>query len=377
MAQRADAVLEVSKLGTLIELLIRRGYEVVGPRIRDGAIVTEPIQSADNLPLGWGDEQRPGHYRLKRLESVACFGFALGPQSWKKYLHPPEVKLWSADRSAQTFRILNNDSEAKSSYAFFGVRACELAAIAIQDRVLRDGDYRDSIYEQRRDGVFIVAVQCTRASETCFCESLGTGPRIRTGFDLLLTEIGQPGANRLVVKTGSERGAEILAELPITEATEDDLRAAEAGVESAAQQQVRHLDVSEVGDLLDQEFDHPRWEQIAERCLSCGNCTMVCPTCFCTTVEDTTDVTGNHAERWRRWDSCLSMSFSYIHGGSIRSSGKARFRQFMTHKLAWWFEQFGTLGCVGCGRCITWCPVGIDITEEIHAMKEARTHGNA
>jgi Fe-S oxidoreductase len=102
---------------------------------------------------------------------------------------------------------------------------------------------------------------------------------------------------------------------------------------------------------------------------------MVCPTCFCTTVEDVSDVTGDHAERWRRWDSCFTLGFSYIHGGSIRNSGKARYRQWMTHKLASWIDQFGTSGCVGCGRCITWCPVGIDITEEARAIRDGGQHG--
>jgi ferredoxin len=131
-----------------------------------------------------------------------------------------------------------------------------------------------------------------------------------------------------------------------------------------------------IHDLLYQNFEHPRWDEIAARCLSCGNCTMVCPTCFCTNVEDVSDVTGHRAERWRRWDSCFTMSFSYIHGGSVRTSAKARFRQWMTHKLASWIDQFGTTGCVGCGRCIAWCPVGIDLTEEAQALRGVANDGN-
>jgi formate hydrogenlyase subunit 6/NADH:ubiquinone oxidoreductase subunit I len=141
-----------------------------------------------------------------------------------------------------------------------------------------------------------------------------------------------------------------------------------------ASRQIRHLDTAGLRDLLYENFEHPRWDNVAARCLSCANCTMVCPTCFCTTVEDVSDISGNHAERWRRWDSCFTQSFSYIHGGSVRTSAKSRYRQWMTHKLASWTDQFGTSGCVGCGRCITWCPVGIDITEEVRAIRESIVH---
>jgi sulfhydrogenase subunit beta (sulfur reductase) len=133
----------------------------------------------------------------------------------------------------------------------------------------------------------------------------------------------------------------------------------------------RTMDTKGIKELLYRNYENPRWDDVAKRCLTCGNCTMVCPTCFCTTVEDITDLTGEHVERWRKLDSCFTMDFSYIHGGSVRSSPRARYRQWMTHKLATWIDQFGTSGCVGCGRCITWCPVGIDITEETGAIRDS------
>ena len=126
--------------------------------------------------------------------------------------------------------------------------------------------------------------------------------------------------------------------------------------------------VPDVAMLLRRNLEHRAWSRVAERCLGCANCTMVCPTCFCATVEDTTDLSGAIAERRRKWDSCFTCEFSSIHGGSIRRSGAARYRQWMTHKLSSWWQQFETSGCVGCGRCIVWCPVGIDITEEAHAI---------
>jgi sulfhydrogenase subunit beta (sulfur reductase) len=375
--KRLQASLDASQLGRLIEALLRRGYEVIGPSVRDGAIVYDRVESVAELPAGWTDEQEPGRYRLKRRDDGALFGYAVGPQSWKKYLHPPEVRLWSAQRQDGTFRILNNETRPKQPYAFLGVRACDLAAIGVQDRVLLEDKYRDPIYEGRREGAFVVAVQCTQAAVTCFCASMGTGPRVQRGFDLALTELLAPGGHRFVVEAGSDCGSEVLAELEAAPANEEDRREAEAAVDRAARQQVRSIDTTGIKDLLYQNFEHPRWDEVAGRCLACANCTMVCPTCFCTTVEDVSDVAGDHAERWRRWDSCFTLSFSYIHGGSVRTSAKARYRQWMTHKLASWIDQFGSSGCVGCGRCITWCPVGIDITEEARAIRETCIHGNA
>jgi formate hydrogenlyase subunit 6/NADH:ubiquinone oxidoreductase subunit I len=366
----------VGQLDSLIKAVARRGYEVIGPAVRDSAIVYDRIESVDELPAGWTDEQEPGRYRLKRREDQALFSYAVGPQSWKKYLHPAEVRLWSAERQDETFRILDNEKRPQRQRAFLGVRACELVAIAVQDRVLLGDEYRDPIYAKCREDVFILAVQCIHAAATCFCASMGTGPQARSGFDLALTELTGPGGHRFLVQVGSARGAEVLAELKTAPATEGDLREAQTAVEAAARQQVRSIDQTGIRELLYQNFEHPRWDHVAGRCLTCANCTMVCPTCFCTTVEDVSDVTGEHAERWRRWDSCFTQSFSYIHGGSIRTSGKARYRQWMTHKLASWIDQFGTSGCVGCGRCITWCPVGIDITEEVRAIRETGSHGN-
>jgi sulfhydrogenase subunit beta (sulfur reductase) len=343
--------------------------------VRDGAIVYDRIESPRDLPGGWTDEQEPGKYRLKRRQDEALFGFVVGPQSLKKYLHPADVRLLSAERQEGTFRILNNETALQHPYAFLGVRACELEAVAVQDRVLLEDKYRDPTYKERRTGVFVVAVQCTQSAKTCFCASMGTGPRARDKFDLALTELLDGRGHRFVVEIGSERGAEVLAELESAPASHADLQAAETAVEEAGSHQVRRIDTTGIKELLYQNFDHPRWDDVAGRCLTCANCTMVCPTCFCTSVDDVTDVTDDHAERWRRWDSCFTLSFSYIHGGNVRNSSKARYRQWMTHKLASWIDQFGRSGCVGCGRCITWCPVGIDITEEVRAIRGGENHG--
>jgi ferredoxin len=355
-------------LDKLIQLLERRGYEVIGPVARDGAILYEPISSLKDLPAGWTAEQEAAHYRLTRRADDALFGFNVGPQSWKRFLHPPNVKLFSADKENGRLEIYENNTEPPR-YAFIGVRGCELVAIGLQDRVLLHDKFVDPIYAGRRNEVFIVAIQCTQAAPTCFCHGVAPWSQ-KAGFDLSLTELLDEQSHRFIVRIGSERGREILNELDHQPASDKDCELAKAAANNASTQQIRSLETNGIKDLLLQNFDHPNWDKVAERCLSCANCTMVCPTCFCCTVEDTSDLTGDHAERWRRWDSCFSLNFSYIHGGSIRTSPKARYRQWLTHKFASWIDQFGTSGCVGCGRCITWCPVGIDLTREINALRE-------
>ncbi len=300
----------------------------------------------------------------------ALFGYAVGPHSWKKYLFPPATRLWSAKRTGADFTVTEED-EATPRFAFIGVRACELHAIAIQDRVFTGSGYVDPTYARRREGVFIVAVNCAVAGGTCFCASMKTGPKAEHGFDLALTEIIEDQRHYFVMETGSETGAAVLAEILHRLASADEQTAARRVVEKTAGAMGRSLETDGIKELLDDNLDHPRWDEVASRCLTCANCTMVCPTCFCSTVEDTTDLTGDHAERWRKWDSCFTMDFSYIAGGSVRSSAKSRYRQWLTHKLGTWIDQFGSSGCVGCGRCITWCPVAIDITEEVRAIRES------
>jgi ferredoxin len=278
------------------------------------------------------------------------------------------TRLWSANRTGGSFALAPEQEEAPR-YAFIGVRSCELHAIAHLDDALLHVPHPDPAYAARRERVFVVALNCHQAGGTCFCVSMDTGPRATFGYDLALTEVIEGTGHWFLVEAGGERGAGVLAELDTRPATEADLAAAARAIERAASNQGREMDTTGIKDLLYRNYEHPRWDEVADRCLTCGNCTMVCPTCFCTTVEDVTDLEGGTAERRQQWDSCFTMDFSYVHGGSVRSSGKSRYRQWMTHKLATWIDQFGTSGCVGCGRCITWCPVAIDITEEVAAIR--------
>lgn len=354
-------VLASDHLGALLGALVDEGYGLVGPRKVGHCVQLAPISGVDDLASACHDRQGPGSYRLEPSDDGRLFGTVIGPQSTKRWLFPPSRTLFRAHKSAGALSI-DPEPIDPPKIAFVGLRPCDLAAIRVQDRVF-GGLQKDPYYLRARERAFLVVVQCSRAVETCFCESMGTGPRAVEGFDLALTEITGP-RHRFVVEIGSERGAEIASRIPTAPADADDLHDAADETARCLSQIERQMPTVD----LYAQAESPRWNSIAERCLACGNCTLVCPTCFCSTVEDHGDLTGEHFERTKHWDSCFNSEFSYIHGGSVRSSTAARYRQWMTHKLAAWHEQFGTSGCVGCGRCIAWCPVGIDITEEARAL---------
>jgi len=364
-------VLDRHGFGAILEALIETGHELLGPTVRDGAIVLDRLRGIDELPRGVGDEQAPGHYRLRARGDAALFGYAASPHSYKRDLLPPRVELVQIRRSADGGLSVATPAPPSRKVAYIGARGCELAAIAVQDRVLRDGAHADADYHARRDGVFVLAVHCGAPAGTCFCASMDTGPRARGGYDLGATEI-LDGEHRFVIDIASAAGQAIVERVAWRAAEPGDVIAAEQVVSTAAGQMGRTMATAGLRDLLLGNLDHPRWQAVADRCLGCANCTMACPTCFCTSIDDTTDLSGELATRSRRWDSCFTADFAYVHGGSVRPSLRARYRQWLTHKLASWHDQFGTSGCVGCGRCITWCPVGIDITEEVAAIAATR-----
>jgi sulfhydrogenase subunit beta (sulfur reductase) len=363
-------VLDPGVLEDLLSALRQRGYRVLGPKLRDGAIVYDDLGSAAELPIGWTDEQEPGSYRVRERGDAARFGYAVGPHSWKQYLLPARLRLWRARRDAEDgFEVLEEDDAGDSQpLALIGVRGCELSAIAVQDRVLLGGRYVDPDYAQRREHAFIVAVDCFEPAGTCFCVSMGTGPRVEGAYDLALSEILE-GEHRFVARAGSPRGEELLAELPRRDAHAGDVAAADAAIDGAAARMGRTVEAGDLRDLLARNLEHPRWDEVAKRCLTCGNCTMVCPTCFCTSGEEVSDLRSTEVERLRLWESCFAVDHSFLHGGSVRRSGRSRYRQWLTHKFGTWNDQFDSSGCVGCGRCITWCPVGIDVTEELAAIR--------
>jgi len=354
----------------LLDALAGRGYQVMGPTLEDGCLIYGEIGKVADLPVGWTASQEAGAFRLEKRPDQALFGYAVGQQSWKQFLFPPHQTLWQVQREGRGWRI-TPQAGAAPRYAFVGVRACELAAMAVQDRVFLQGPHVDPVYQARREQTLIVALNCAHQdSGTCFCVSLGTGPRVSGGFDLALTEV-LPGAEHFfLVEIGTPLGAEIMGQATCRAAAQGEIDAGARAVAAVAGNMGRALEIDGLQETLYANYEHPRWDEAAGRCLNCGNCTMVCPTCFCHTLEDSLDLEGAFGVRRRRLDSCFAVDFSYLHGGSIRTSPRSRYRQWLTHKLGTWVDQFGVPGCVGCGRCITWCPVGIDITEEARAIRE-------
>ena len=369
VSARAARVLDEDGLEALIAGLRGRGYTVIAPTVQNGAIEYAPVTSASQLPRGVGDEQSPGRYRLRDRDDGAHFGFATAPSSWKRYLFPPTTTLWRARRDEHGALVFDETAAPPPRFAFLGVRGCELAAVLVQDRVFATSSHPDPTYTARRQNLFVIAVHCGSPSEVCFCTSMGTGPRVREGFDLAITELLDRSAPRYVIEAGTRAGLELMDELPTHPATADDVEAAEAVTDESAQRMGRTMDTHGLPELLQRNLEHPRWDDVAARCLSCGNCTLACPTCFCSDDVEAQSPDGATSERLREWASCFSRDFSYIHGGPVRATVRSRYRQWMTHKLGTWWDQFETSGCVGCGRCIAWCPVGIDITEEAAAIR--------
>lgn len=364
-------------LEDLIQLLRQQGYTVLGPTVRHGAVSLQPIESADELAAGVNDVQDGGFYRLVGGDPGLRFEYVVGADGPKTYLFPAKLQLFQFHVEESGF-LLDEGQPQVPKFAMLGVRPCELAAVRVQDRVFGVDDPRtfrcesETWYREARHQALFIAVNCTRPSGTCFCVSWGTGPEATEGFDLALTEL----RGGYVVAVGSARGRALVDQLPVRAPTESEIELAELKMHRAREQMGRHLDVEGVKELLDANLEHPGWDDVALRCLSCGNCTMVCPTCFCCSVTDTTYLGGDRVTRTRYWESCYTHQFTYTTTGPERNTIRGRYRHWLRHKLGTWWEQFGTSGCIGCGRCITWCPVGIDLTEEIARIREhAHSHG--
>lgn len=357
-------IISKEQLDELLQKLQAVGYQLIGPTIYDKAIVYDKIHGIADLPIGWTDQQNKGSYRIVEKQEPTLFAYNVGPYTWKKFLFPPVQSLFTADKTTADIKVKVSHLE-ETKLALIGVRACELNAIKIQDKVFANKDYADAGYNKKRKNAFILAVNCTVASDTCFCTTMQTGPKVQDGYDLLVTEIFTSKKHYFILEVGSNLGNKLITTMSFKLASKKELEEAQALCDNLAQQMPAKFDNTKVKELLQNNQESKFWDELDNKCLSCSNCTLSCPTCFCSSIEDSTNLTGTISERTRKWDSCFQSDFSYMHGGPIRKSIKSRYRHWISHKLAHWHEQFGSSGCVGCGRCITWCPVGIDITEVV------------
>lgn len=360
--------LPVDQLDSLLGTLARHGYQCLAAHAENDAVVLREIDPAAGMPRGLQTEQSAGHVRLARDPLNRYFAWTTGPQAIKPLTFAPRESLWRAVRTPEGALRFEALRPALPRRALIGVRACDLAALALQDAHFLRAGRVDAHYAARRASLFLVAVQCAVPASTCFCASTGDGPTPTAGYDLALTEL--PAG--FLLAAGSDAGRAVLADLNPAAATPQQVAAARAQADAAAAAQTRRLPGRDLHEALMAQLEHPRWDDVAARCLACGNCTAVCPTCFCHAESDTLGVDGNASVHGRQWDSCFGETHGHLHGFNVRSDIRSRYRQWLTHKLAGWHAQFGRSGCTGCGRCIAWCPVGIDLTEEVAALTGAQ-----
>jgi sulfhydrogenase subunit beta (sulfur reductase) len=347
--------------------LDRMGYRILGPQIQDGTIVYKSLKSIHDLPKGYNSQQESASYRLVYTGHARYFDVTPGAQSWKQFFFPPQTELASYTRDEKGHWQIDERIADLTPLALFGVFPCDLAAIQIQDRIFLREEWKDPVYWSRRQSAFIMAVDCLHPCGTGFCASMGTGPKTNPGFDINLTEL----EDVFLVNVGSEAGRLVLEGIPILPTSAFWLQAAQKSLDEASSKMGRSLPQPEnLPDLLLNNLDAHQWDDVAHRCMSCTSCTQVCPTCFCWDTHDAATLTGQTARREKLWDSCFNPDYSYIVGGNTRPNTRSRYRQWLTHKFGSWYAQFGSSGCVGCGRCITWCPAKIDVTAELRAIRE-------
>lgn len=356
-------------LSSLFEKL-KSAYRVIGPKVEDSVIILSDIEYAD-IPSGYRDQQGKGTYRISKGDDINIFSFSNGPDSFKRFLYPPSSEIFSFQKGRKGFQV-RPSAYSERAVAFLGIRSCDISALKLYDRIFLEGHVKDRNYQRLRSDSLVIALNCIYPGDNCFCSSMGTGPEVKDGFDIALTELD----DSFLIEIKTVRGREALEGLPLEEAESKDIAGKDSRIENCRKMIKKSIRAQELPSVIYRNLEHPRWTEIAKRDLECGNCTQVCPTCFCNSSYDHIEISSISKKyiefsgtRMRTWDSCFSRNFARVHGGNFRPSRRARYRQWMSHKLAYTFEQFGLTGCVGCGRCITWCPAGIDITEELEALR--------
>lgn len=277
----------------------------------------------------------------------------------KKVFHKPLEVLFSFQDGVITH------GDVGRAQVLFGVHPCDLHAITILDTIFRR-DFPDPYFIERKESTVIVALNCATVGEDCFCLSMGTGPWVKDPCDLLLTPVG----DTYLLETMSPKGAEILSSQRLEPVSRDILRDKSKVVEEARRHFRKRVDTNGLRAIMEDNFRHPLWDELMKDCMGCGSCTMVCPTCFCYNVVDRLDLSLTSGRREREWDSCMLLEYSEAAlGANFRKDRDARIKQRMYHKLVYYEPQFGTLGCVGCGRCISTCLKKIDITEVVARLR--------
>lgn len=350
-------------LQQLFQLLQDQGYRVIGPRLDSHAIVYDEIRTAEQLPSGMEVRQAPGRYELHQREHGRHFSWANTAQTIKPLTFAPNETLWTCQRDEQGNLQFQQQLPEAGSLAVIGARACDLAALKLQQQHFLNQHAEDPWFKQRFGSMLIIAVHCSHAADTCFCHATGDGPEVRDGYDIAMHELD----DGYLLEAASYTGETLAKQLPLSAISQAQQQQADDQLQQCRDGQSRTLP-SQLQHTLMARLEHQQWEKVGERCLSCGNCTAVCPTCFCHQQHDDVSLADDSAVHYRQWSSCFSHNHGYLSGFSLRPTPARRYRQWLTHKFGSWHDQYGRSGCVGCGRCISWCPVGIDVTEELHAI---------
>lgn len=342
--KHSTGVIAKENFKAFINLLLKK-YRLIGPTQVDGDERYAIVKSPHDLKL---------NQRNSRLSPKAIF-------------FPQTEPLFYFDETSNDVNISeDNDESVQTLTLIIGLRPCDALAISLLDRVFKENEPRDPYYTKRRQSTRIITLVCCQVQPTCFCTAVGCGPDAATGSDILCYEL--PG--RYLLKAQSPEGDELMDAVsdfltPVTRNDREDARLIIADVKSRIE---KDLDVNEMQKKLE-DFNASWWEQFYDKCLGCGICTYLCPTCHCFDISD--EVVKDHGRRVRTWDSCQFPLFTlHASGHNPRPSKKERVRQRIMHKFSYTSKYYGSVFCVGCGRCILYCPVNMDIRKIIKQIAE-------
>lgn len=351
---KSPVSMPVAAVGEFINRLLLH-YPVVAPVNKGKEFVFASLASGEELAIGYQPTILPPKKVLQQpVETIFSFEKQNVQQTGGTCTSLHGEKICYTDRESD-----------KGKKVLFGVRPCDVHSFFVLDEVFC-GEMADPLYCESRNRTVVIAENCVTPCRSGFCYYQQTGPGLAKGYDLLLTKLGE----NYLVEVGSATGAELLAEIAMGEEAAPGMVAEkEDRLADASRKLPYHILTRNLSELLEEKTDHPVWEELRSRCLGCGTCTMVCPTCFCYNMYDKLDLNLTSGVRQREWDSCKLLEYSQVAlGHNFRKGREARAQWRIYHKLLYQQRQFGKTGCVGCGRCIQACVVKIDLTAVAAAL---------
>jgi len=282
----------------------------------------------------------------------------------------PQAEVLLTYNLASERAELQEAPQQQERQVVFGIRPCDARSFVLLDRVFEGNAWHDGYYLSRRRNTTVVALACPRPGLACFCASVGGGPFSTEGSDLLLTDLGQ----EYLLEVVTDKGAALTeAWSEYGEAGEDSLRRKAELQQGAEAALAGRVEIDGIDRRLKGMWDDVFWERLHEKCLGCGVCTYLCPTCHCFDIVD--EGSDRQGQRLRLWDSCMFPLFTrQASGHNPRPTGKERWRQRLMHKFCYSVDSYGEVGCVGCGRCVVNCPVNLDLRHVLNEICSDRTH---